>query len=87
MRDVQLRALFSPKAIAVIGTFDSAGAAASVVLSNLERWGYQGRLVPVNWIGEDAPEVELPHGMDLAVVCLEPERVPTALEWAAEHGV
>ena len=87
MRDVYLHALFSPKAIAVIGTFDSAGAAASVVLSNLERWGYQGRLVPVNWIGEDAPEVELPHGMDLAVVCLEPERVPTALEWAAEHGV
>lgn len=31
--------------------------------------------------------MELPHGMDLAVVCLEPERVPIALEWAAEHGV
>lgn len=86
MRDVYLHALFSPKAIAVIGTFDNEGAAAAVVLSNLERWGYQGRIVPVNWIGEDAP-VEFPQDIDLAVVCLEPDRVPSSLELVADHGV
>ncbi len=87
MRDVYLHALFSPKAIAVIGTFDSAGTAASVVLSNLERWGYQGKLAPVKWIGDDGILTDFPADIDLAMVCLEPALVPMALERIADHGV
>lgn len=52
MRDDYLHALFSPKAIAVVGNFDSAGASARVVLSNLEGWGYQGKIVSVNWTAQ-----------------------------------
>lgn len=88
MRDDYLHALFSPKAIAVVGPLDSAGAPARVVLSNLEGWGYQGRIVPVNWPARpDAPAAEGLDGIDLAVVCLPPEDVPEALERIADRGV
>ena len=51
MRDVYLHALFSPKAIAVVGSLDGEGSPACAILSNLEGSGYQGRIVPVNWTG------------------------------------
>ncbi len=88
MRDVYLHALFSPKAIAVVGSFDSAGASARVVLTNLERWGYQGKIVPVNWTGQSASQgFEELARVDLAVVCLAPEFVLDALEEIADKGV
>ncbi|MBU4526846.1 MAG: acetate--CoA ligase family protein [Desulfomicrobium sp.] len=88
MRDDYLHALFSPKAIAVVGIFDSAGALARVVLSNLEGWGYQGRIVPVNWATQLEPQtVDSLTGIDLAVVCLSPEHVLEALELLADKGV
>jgi acetyltransferase len=88
MRDVFLHALFSPKAIAVVGFLDDAGAPARVVLANLAGSGYQGRIVPVNWTGEHPSgalaEIE---GVDLAVVCLPPESVLEALEGIADRGI
>jgi acetyltransferase len=88
MRDDYLHALFSPKAIAVVGFFDSAGALARVVLSNLEGWGYQGRIVPVNWTAQPDPQIlDSLTGIDLAVVCLSPEHVLEALEQVADRGV
>ncbi|UTF50449.1 acetate--CoA ligase family protein [Desulfomicrobium sp. ZS1] len=88
MRDDYLHALFSPQAIAVVGSFDSAGALARVVLSNLEGWGYQGRIVPVNWTSEKDPHIlDDLKGIDLAVVCLAPEFVLDALEKVADMGV
>jgi acetyltransferase len=88
MRDDYLHALFSPKAIAVVGIFDSAGALARVVLSNLEGWGYQGRIVPVNWATQPEPQtLDSLTGIDLAVVCLSPEHVLEALELLADKGV
>jgi len=88
MRDDYLHALFSPQAIAVVGSFDSAGALARVVLSNLEGWGYQGRIVPVNWTSEKDPHIlDDLKGIDLAVVCLAPECVLEALEQVADMGV
>ncbi|MDO9584068.1 MAG: acetate--CoA ligase family protein [Desulfomicrobium sp.] len=88
MRDDYLHALFSPKAIAVVGIFDSAGALARVVLSNLEGWGYQGRIVPVNWATQLEPQtLDSLTGIDLAVVCLSPEHVLEALEVIADKGV
>jgi len=88
MRDVYLHALFSPKAIAVVGTFDNTGAPASVIQSNLEGWGYQGTIVAVNWPTE-LPERDLGDlsDVDLAVVCLSPELVLDALEAIADRGV
>ena len=88
MRDVYLHALFSPNAIAVVGSFDSAGATARVILSNLEGWGYQGRIVPVNWTGQlPSQDLQEMEGIDLAVVCLAPEFVLAALEMIADKGV
>lgn len=88
MRDVHLHALFSPRAIAVVGSFDSAGSPARVVLANLEGWGYQGRIASVNWSGQgDAPDPDVLLDIDLAVLCLDPEHVPTALERIAATGI
>ena len=88
MRDDYLHALFSPQAIAVVGNFDSAGASARVILSNLEGWGYQGRIVPVNWAAQmDLSAHEGLKDIDLAVVCLAPELVLEALERMADVGV
>jgi len=88
MRDVYLHALFSPNAIAVVGSFDSAGATARVILSNLEGWGYQGRIVAVNWTGQPpSQDLQEMEGVDLAVVCLAPELVLDALEMIADKGV
>lgn len=88
MRDVFLHALFSPKAIAVVGAHNEAADPARVVLSNLEGSGYQGRIVAVNWVGERPVEVlGSLEGIDLAVVCLPPESVLEALEGIADRGV
>lgn len=88
MRDDYLHALFSPAAIAVVGSFDGAGDAAHVVLSNLEGWGYQGRIAAVNWSGEEDPvQADSLDGVELAIVCLQPDRVPAALEKLAAFKV
>jgi acetyltransferase len=80
--------LFSPQAIAVVGPLDVPAAPAGVVLANLAGWGYQGRIVPVNWTGHGSfPAPDALDGVDLAVVCLEPELVPAALEQLAEKGI
>lgn len=87
MRDVHLHALFSPNSIAIVGTAGNAGSPARAVLSNLENWGYQGQIVSVNWTGA-ADGRQLPHPCpELAVLCLEPEETPGALEWLADAGV
>jgi len=88
MRDVFLHALFSPKAIAVVGPADGAEAPARVIQSNLEGSGYQGRIVPVNWTDErPADAFDGLDGVDLAVVCLPPESVLDALEGIADRGI
>ncbi len=88
MRDVFFHALFSPKAIAVVGPVDGADAPARVLLSNLEGSGYQGRIVPVNWIGQRPGDAfDGLDGIDLAVVCLPPESVLDALEGIADRGI
>lgn len=86
MRDIYLHALFSPQTIAVVGDFDSQGPA-SAIRANLEGWGYQGRIVAVNWTtmaGNPWPDG---FACDLAVVCLPPEYVLTALEAIADGRV
>lgn len=88
MRDVFLHALFSPKAIAVVGPIDGAEAPARVVQSNLEGSGYQGRIISVNWNGRRPPEAfDDLDDVDLAVVCLPPESVLDALEGIADRGI
>jgi hypothetical protein len=65
-----------------------AAPSARVVLSNLEGWGYQGRIVPVNWTAQmDSCALDDLAGIDLAVVCLAPEFVLEALERIADMGV
>lgn len=87
MRDIYLHALFSPQTIAVVGDQDGRDAA-RVIQANLEGWGYQGRIVPVNWTTTaKRPCLEGLDSIDLAVVCLPPDCVLCALEALADRNV
>lgn len=88
MRDVHLHALFSPRSITILGPVESADSPARTVLSNLERSGYQGRIAAVNWAEVKNGHAQFPKpGPDLAVLCLDPEETPAALERLSDAGV
>ncbi len=87
-------ALFAPKSIAVIGASATAGKIGNVVLANLLEAGYRGAVYPVNPNSATilgCPVVrnigELPHGVDLAVICIPPQNVPDAVEALGKQGV
>lgn len=86
MRDVHLHALFFPQTVAVVGDCDAADSPAARIVSNLKNWGYQGKIIPVNWHPDKLPQTQL-GSIDLAVICLVPTSVPTALQWAASQSI
>ncbi|GAB1410336.1 acetate--CoA ligase [Desulfovibrionales bacterium] len=87
-----LDALFAPQSIAVLGEFDAPGTPAHTILSNLEGWGYQGKIRTVNCPSGQPEPGALPTGLsgdtvDLAIVCLEPACVSALIEQLADCGV
>lgn len=94
MRDIQLFALFNPRSILVIGTFADMMTETKnshldqLIVSNLQNWDYQGRIVPVKWTAPGFPDQEIPDDdYDLAIICLPPTMVLQALDWSADQGV
>ncbi len=93
-----LKPLFEPAAVAVVGASRSQAKVGGLVLSNLLEAGYRGRVYPVNPAAAlqgkdimDLPAVasvaELPDGLDLAVVCLPREQVLAEMRILAAKGV
>lgn len=84
-----IAALFSPKAVAVIGASPHPGKIGHILLSNLLRAGYAGKIFPIhpkaeNILGlpvlrksSDIPQEFLP--LDMAVLCLPAHLCPDAL--------
>ena len=84
-----ISALFAPKSVAVVGASGNPGKIGNIVLSNLIRAGYNGKIFPINpsggtILGLEAlrkPE-EIPSDMrplDLAVLCLPADKSPQVL--------
>lgn len=90
----QLRRLFDPEAIAVIGASTNPKKRGHVTLADLQRWGYDGELYPVN---PNADEVrgltaydsilDVPDKVDLAFVAIPAAYVPGTIRECGEAGV
>ncbi len=95
---LDLKPLFEPAAVAVVGASRSQAKVGGLLLSNLLGAGYRGRVYPVNpaaalqgkeimGLPAVASAAELPDGLDLAVVCLPREQVLDEMRILADKGV
>ncbi len=92
-RNDPLHSLFTPRQVAVIGASRTPDKVGHLVVSNLLAAGYTGQVFPVNPSGGEIlglPVVknisELPHGLDLAVICVPRDLVQPALRELAAIG-
>lgn len=89
-----LKMLFEPRGVAVIGASRDPQKSGSILLRNLVTSGYTGKLYPINpnageIMGLQAyPTVEgVPGDVDLAVIAIPSRSVPNALDTCAKKGV
>ncbi|MBC7247237.1 MAG: acetate--CoA ligase family protein [Actinobacteria bacterium] len=89
-----LDALFRPSAVAVIGASEKPGKVGRVVLENILRSGFPGRVYPVNPSHETVLDLEcypsvsaLPEAPDLAVIIVPAPAVRDVLEECGSRGV
>ncbi|ARU06684.1 6-carboxyhexanoate--CoA ligase [Comamonas serinivorans] len=89
-----LGALFSPRAIAVVGASSNARKIGGIPVDYLQRFGYGGDLYPVNPTTDEVQGLqafpslaEIGRPVDLAILSLPAPQVPQALTDAAEAGV
>lgn len=91
MRD--LTPFYRPRSVAVVGAGERATSSGGAVLQNLQRGGYQGRIVPVNPKGgtafglEMVPSLQAAGAVDLAVIVIRPDMIIAAAEEAAAAGI
>ena len=82
-----LQPLLEPRSVGIIGASDRPGSLGQTVTRNMLEAGFHGRLFLINPNHEtlfDLPcykSVEdVPHRLDLAVICTRPERAPGIVE-------
>ncbi|HAO23363.1 MAG TPA: GNAT family N-acetyltransferase, partial [Desulfobacteraceae bacterium] len=88
-----LRYMFEPKSLALIGASDKAGAVGAVVMRNIINAGFAGEIFPVNPKYQTIegirayPDIEsLPVAPDLAVIITPPATVPGLIAQLGEKG-
>jgi acetyltransferase len=88
-----LKALFEPKVIAVVGASRRTEAVGYAILKNLLQTGYKGKIYPVNPKAEDvlgvkciATVAEIPEAIDMAIFIIPGAAVPAELEACAKKG-
>lgn len=89
-----LSSLFDPRSIAVVGASRDPRKVGHAVLNNLIRFGYRGRILPVNPSGTEIlglPSVvrlsDAGSDVDLAVIAVPARAVPAAIADCAAAGV
>ena len=89
-----LQPLLEPRSVGIIGASDRPGSLGQTVTRNMLEAGFHGRLFLINPNHEtlfDLPcykSVEdVPHRLDLAVICTRPERAPGIVEACGRAGV
>ena len=89
-----MEALFTPRAVAVIGASDNPGKLGSHVMRSLTEGKYPGRIYPVNpgkneMFGMKAyPSLlQIPESVDLSIIVLPAESVPKTVIECGEKGV
>ncbi len=93
MSQNNLKALFEPSSVAVVGASGVPGKVGHSILSNLVGAGFKGAIHPINPKGGEilglpvtASVAELPAPPDLAVICIPPRFVIGALEELGAAG-
>jgi len=89
-----LRVLFAPRSVAVIGATNRAGSVGQAVFANVCRHGYAGVVYPVN---PKAPSVmsvkafpsvlDIPDDVDLSIIIVPSALVPAVMEECGEKGI
>jgi len=89
-----LRRIFNPKSIAVIGASDKKGSVGYKLLNNLTTAGYKGTIYPINPGKETIqgisayPNVKnISEKIDLAVIAIPAATVPRVVEECGEAGI
>jgi acyl-CoA synthetase (NDP forming) len=89
-----LKALWSARSVAVIGASDRAGAPGRLPIEFLQRYGYQGAILPVRPDGATvlglasfATVQDCPSPVDLAMILVSADRVAKAVDDCIEAGV
>jgi len=89
-----MEALFTPRAVAVIGASDNPGKLGSHVMRSLTEGKYPGRIYPVNpgkheimGIKTYPSLLQVPESVDLSVIVLPAEQVPKTVIECGEKGV
>jgi acyl-CoA synthetase (NDP forming) len=89
-----LDALFQPRSIAIIGASDDVTKIGGRPLQFLRKYGYAGRIYPVNRKGGTVQSLpayagvaDLPEAPELAIVAVPPEAVLDAVKDCATRGV
>ncbi len=89
-----IKNLFEPRSVAVIGATDNPFKLGHIVLNNVISGGFQGRVYPVNPKGGQImglPAIkslsEAKDGVDLAVIVIPAEHVFDAVKDCADNGV
>ncbi len=90
---MSLHAVFSPKSIAVIGASTQPGSVGNDIVKNLSE-GFKGALYPVNPKGGELYGLamftsiqEIPHPVELAIVCVPAAIVPEVLTQAGKKKI
>jgi len=89
-----LNAIFKPKTIAVIGASNKPGSIGSVIVNNILRYEYKGKIYPVNpkadkigWLKCYPSVLDIPDDIDLAIIVVPRDFVKPSLEQCGEKGV
>ncbi|WP_108513844.1 acetate--CoA ligase family protein [Bradyrhizobium algeriense] len=89
-----LEALLRPRSIAIIGASQDPAKIGGRPLHLLRRYGYAGQIYPINPRASEVqglkayPSVmEVPEAPDLALIAVEAEKAPAAVEQCAARGV
>ncbi len=88
-----LKALFEPQSIAVVGASRRTEAVGYAIMKNLMDGGFKGKIFPVNPKAEEvlgvkcvASAANLPESVDLAIFIIPSSGVPVELEACAKKG-
>ncbi|MFS2027540.1 GNAT family N-acetyltransferase [Massilia sp. CT11-137] len=88
-----LKQLFAPKSVALVGASERPGSVGATMLRNLREGGFKGRLYPVNPKYETLDGLEvwrdvarLPAAPDLAIICTPPSTIPAIVRSLGELG-
>ena len=89
-----LKSIFEPKSIAIIGATEKEGVVGNAILTNIIESGFNGSLYPVNPkyksimnLKAYADVTEIKDAVDLAIICIPPTAVECVISQCAKKGI